>query len=70
MDGLVAWTSSLTGDASVQDVCSFMERFSGIPTVTIGLKVGPGIPLVDRSAPASPLWTSTPTRASTTSCAT
>ena len=50
MDGLVAWTSSLTGDASVQDVCSFMERFSGIPTVTIGLKVGPGIPLVDFDA--------------------
>ena len=50
MDGLVAWTSSLTGDASVQDVCSFMERFAGIPTVTIGLKVGPGIPLVDFDA--------------------
>lgn len=50
IDGLVAWASTLAGDASTEDVCSFMRRFDGLPIVTIGLKTGPDVPLVDFDA--------------------
>lgn len=49
-DGLVAWTSSLTGAAGVDEVSQFMSRYSGLPSVAVGLKVSPDIPVVDFDA--------------------
>lgn len=45
-DGMIAWASTLTGQASVDEVRHFMGQYSSLPCITIGLKAGDDIPYV------------------------
>ena len=49
LDGLIAWSSSLAGDASPDEVREYMSSFSSLPLVSIGLKCNDA-PLVDFDA--------------------
>ena len=49
-DGLVAWASTLGGQVSVDEVRRFIKGYEALPTVTIGLKVAPEVPVVDFDA--------------------
>lgn len=48
-DGLIAWTSTLAGTATPEEVQEYMKRFSSMPAVTIGLRCG-DLPLVNFDA--------------------
>lgn len=49
LDGLIAWSSSLAGDASPDEVKDYMDSFSNLPLVSIGLRCRKA-PLVDFDA--------------------
>lgn len=50
IDAIVAWSSSLTGQASAEEVSSFLSGYGNLPMVTIGLKVAGQVPCVDFDA--------------------
>lgn len=49
VDGVISWTSSISGSVSVQEIEKFQESFSELPFVTIGQKIE-GHPCVEFDA--------------------